>query len=274
MTVGVGDDVAEYAATPEQPRVTTDGRARLLAAFGGAVVVVCVMLLGTAWSEGLRSSTVVELRADIASGWVQEWYVADDLSQGDFDLMEARQAPLEGPAGTGGSTGPTTDGTAEPTGGILVWRTWGSPGWKVAASDTGLGAFSQMGTGANEQSRALVQDLRDAGVSLRPFDFGDQGGLDQVAGLGVLLVLAGLAFGSAPRVGTRWFWLWMFLNAPLALDFIGYAVLELVGIRRRPDPPLDKRLSGLVGFVGALLMGLAFRLGADFLRSRGVPLPM
>lgn len=273
MTVGVGDDVV-YAATSEQPRAATGWHARFIVAFGGAVVAVSLMLLGSAWSEGLRGSTFTELRSDIASGSVQEWYVADSLRQGDFDLMEAHQSPLEVTEVTDDGVFASTEPDGEPAGGILVWRTWGSTGWQVAASDADLGSFGQMSTDANEQSKALVGALRAAGISMRPNDFSDNTTLQNFAAFGALLVLAGLLFGAAPRVGTRWFWFWMFLNGPLALGFIAYAVMELIGFRRRPDPPLNKRLSGVVGFAGALVLSFALSAGAEFLRSSGVSLPL
>ncbi|WP_353951328.1 hypothetical protein V6K52_17070 [Knoellia sp. S7-12] len=277
MTVGVGDDVA-YAATPEQSREATGWHSRFIVAFGGAVVVVSILLLGSAWTEGLRGSTFAQLRSDIASGSVQEWYVADSLSQGDFDLMEAHQSQLHSEEvaenGEVSSSSTSTTGPGEPTGGILVWRMWGSQGWQVAASDNDPGSFGGMSVDANEQSKALVAALREAGVSMRPNDFSDNMTLQNFAAFGALLVLAGLLFGAAPRVGTRWFWFWMFLNGPFALGFIAYAAMELIGFRRRPDPPLKKRLPGVVGFVGALVLSFALAAGAEFLRRQGVPLPL
>lgn len=278
MTVGVGDDVA-YAATSEQARPEMGWHARFITAFGGGVVVVVFLLLGSLWSDGLRASTFEDLRGDLRDGSVQEWYAADSLNKGFLDRMEANQSALHGEVVNGegevtsSSTSPTlTEG--EPTGGILVWRAWGSNGWQVAASDSDLGSFGEMRTDANEASKALVGELREAGVAMRPFDFGATPGLHGLVGFGALLVFASLLFGAAPRVGTRWFWFWLFLNGPLALGFVAYAVSELIGFRRRPDPPLNKRLPGIVGFVGAFLLSLALQLGADFLRARGVPIPL
>jgi hypothetical protein len=55
---------------------------------------------------------------------------------------------------------------------------------------------------------------------------------------------------------------------------MAYAVTELVGLRRRPDPPLDRRLKGIVGFAGAILLRLGVAATAALLRSRGVPIPL
>lgn len=64
------------------------------------------------------------------------------------------------------------------------------------------------------------------------------------------------------------------MNGPLLLGFIAYAALELIGFRRLPDPPLNKRLTGLVGLVGAVVLGFLVDLVAGALRSRGVPIPL
>lgn len=272
MTVGVGDDVAR-AATPEQPRADTGWHSRFVVALGGAVLVVAFLLLSHAWTEGLRGSSFAELRSDIASGTVREWYVAESLSKGDFDFLEAHQGPLQVTEVTDEGSFTSSDANGEPAGGILVWRTWGVSGWQVAASDSEMGSVGAMDVAANEGSKALVADLREAGVSMRPYDFGNAT-LQNVAAFGALVVFAGLLFGAAPRVGTRWFWFWLFLNGPLALGFIAYAVMEMIGFRRRPDPPLNKRLSGIIGLAGAILLTFAVSAGADFLRQHGLPLPL
>jgi len=276
--VGVGDDVAQVAA-PEQPRAEQGWHARFLVAFGGAVVVVSLLLLGSLWTEGLRASTFEELRGDISDGAVQEWYVADSLHKGFLDALEANQSSLHSETEnvdgevTSSATSPTlTEG--EPTGGILVWRTFGGHGWQVAVADAGFGTFDNYNADATEETSELVGQLRDARVSMRPFDWGDNTTPQNLAGFGALIVFAGLLFGGPPRVGTRWFWFWVLLNGPLAIGFIAYAVMELIGFRRRPDRPLDKRLSGLVGFAGAIVLSIAFGAGGAFLRSQGVPLPL
>ncbi|MFC7491090.1 MULTISPECIES: hypothetical protein [unclassified Knoellia] len=272
MTVGVGDDVAQEA-TPDATRPEQGWHARFLVAFGGAVVAVSLVLLGSLWGEGLRGSTFEDLRADIRDGLVQEWYAADRLNEGHLGFMQAEQAPLDGPIGAEGSTGTTTAPEGDPTGGILVWRTWES-GWHVAAAGAGVGSWGEMSSEATPESQALVEDLREAGVSMRPFAFGGMSALEKVAVLGAALVFLGLLMGAAPRVGTRWFWFWLFVNAPLALGLIAYAVTELIGFRRRPDPPLTRRLSGWMGFLGALVLSFAVGIGGDYLRSRGVALPL
>ncbi len=277
MTVGVGlgDGVAE-AAAPDQERAEPGWHARFLAAFGGAVVVVALIMIAASWTQGLRPATFVDLRADISQGGVQEWYVADNLAKGDFDRMEAHQSTLEQVTedGTTVSNSTSMTGAGEPSGGILVWRTWGDSGWKVAASDADVRSTGGFGTEATEESRALVKQLRDAGVSMRPYDFSESTGLENMAKLGGLLVLVGLVAGSAPRVGTRWFWFWAMVIGPWFLGFIAYAVMELIGFRRRPDPPLTKRLSGIMGLAGAWVLGVLLALGANFLHQRGVPLPL
>lgn len=271
MTVGVGDDVAA-TATLEQPRAGRGWHSRFIVAF----VAVTLMLLGSVWSDGLRASTFEELRVDVASGSVQEWYAADSLSKGDFETLKANQStPQDVVVDENGVTHSTPmDGSGELAGGILVWRTQGHVGWKVAAADADLRSADGFGTEATPESKALVKQLRDGGVTMRPFDFGAPSGLGQIASFGGVLVFIVLVSGPAPRVGTRWFWFWLMLNGPLALGFIAYAVMELIGFRRRPDPPLTKRLSGWVGFIGAFVLSLALAGVAEFLRSRGVPLPL
>ncbi|KGN36288.1 hypothetical protein [Knoellia subterranea] len=278
MTVGVGGDVAQ-AATPEQHREAQGWHERFITAFGGAVVAVCLVLLGFAWNDGLRGSSFAELRSDIASGTVQEWYVAGSLHQGRLDLLEAERSLLHDETvdvnGEVVGTSTTSYGVVgEPTGGILVWRSFGSPGWQVAVADNDPGSFGEMSVDSNEASAALVRQLRDAGVAMRPFSFGDGTTMGNLAALGGLIVLGGLVMGAAPRVGTRWFWFWMLVNGPLLLGFIAYAVVELIGFRRRPERPLDRRFNGWVGFFGAFALGLGVAMVGELLRNRGVPLPL
>ncbi|EAP98509.1 hypothetical protein JNB_16133 [Janibacter sp. HTCC2649] len=268
----MGDDVAQVA-TPERERAP-GWHARFLIAFGGAVVVVSLLLLGSLWTDGLRASTFEELRGDIRNGAVQEWYVADSLSKGFLDAKEAHQTPVEATEVTDDGMFTSTDPAGEASGGILVWRTFGGHGWQVANADAGFGSFDGHKADATEETSKLVRQLRDAGVSMRPFDWGDNTTLQNLAGFGALIVFAGLLFGAAPRVGTRWFWFWLFLNGPLAIGFIAYAVMELIGFRRRPDPPLTKRLTGITGLVGAWVLSVVLALSAAFLRSRGLQLPL
>ena len=57
MSIGAGDGVETVeAAVGAEPRREEQWSARVLAAFGGAVVVVCLLVLGSAWSTGLRPS--------------------------------------------------------------------------------------------------------------------------------------------------------------------------------------------------------------------------
>jgi hypothetical protein len=277
MTVGVGADVAQVA-TSGRERTEPSWHARFITAFGGAVVIVALILLAVSWSEGLRAATFDELRADLSQGSVQEWYVADKIAKGDFDRMEARQSTFEEVVvdGNGETTSTSTsmNGPGEPSGGILVWRTWGDSGWKVAASDSEILGMGGLTAEASEESTALVRQLRDARFSMRPFDPFESTALENLAKLGGLLVLLGVVMGSAPRVGTRWFWFWAMVVGPWFLGFIAYAVVELIGFRRRPDPPLEKRLSGVMGLAGAWVLGILLSLGADFLRRSGVNLPL
>ena len=274
MTVGVGDDVA-HTAIVEQPRVETGWHARLRTAFGGAVVAVVLVILAVLWSQSLRAATFDDLRSDISQGAVREWYVADELVKGDFDRLEARQSPLETTQVTddGVTSGTTTGPAGEPSGGILVWRSWDNR-WHVAAAHMDLRSIGGFGTSASPEFTALVAQLREAGVPMRANDYGDPPGWHNLAALGGLVVLLVLVLGAAPRVGTRWFWFWLLLNGPLLLGFLAYAVMELIGFRRRPDRPLNKRLTGLVGLVGAVVLSFLVDLVAGALRSRGVPIPL
>lgn len=272
MTVGVGDDVA-YAAIPEQQRPQTAWGARFRVAFGGAVLAVALILLGSLWSSGLRASTFEQLRGDLRDGSVLEWYVADNVARGDFDVMEANQSTTSQEVSPDGVTARNVNSDVF-AGGVIVWRTMGGAGWHVAAADMDLTGSGGFGASATPESTALVKELRAAGVSMRPYYFRDATAIGRLATVGGVLLFIGMVSGSAPRVGTRWFWFWMFLNGPLFLGFIAYAVMELIGFRRRPDPPLKKRLPGIVSFVGAPTLGLLLVLGADYLRSRGVPIPL
>jgi hypothetical protein len=274
MTVAMGGDVA-HMATGDSPRPETGWQARLVPAFGGAVLAVCLVILGAVWSQGLRAATFEDLRNDLASGGVREWYVADELVKGDFDRLYARQAPWETTEVTddGVTSGTTTGSDGEASGGLIVWQSRDEV-WHVAAADVDLRSSAGYSGSASPQSAELVAALREAGAPMRAFDFGDPPGWHTLAKLGGLVVLLVLVSGAAPRVGTRWFWFWMLLNAPLLLGFVAYAVLELIGIRRRRDPPLGKRLPGLASFVGAPVLSVLVVLGAGYLRQQGVPIPL
>ncbi|MDT0213045.1 hypothetical protein Q9R29_04025 [Rothia sp. ARF10] len=278
MTVGVGDEARQEPATPlaaepEPPRTWAGWRDRLVIAFGGAVVAVVAVLLASAWQTGLRASTFEQLQSDLADGTVQQWYAAEQLESGPLDLTRAPASGVRGDlqeAGEGVYLPPQGD----PLGGILVWRTWGHPGWQVAAS-AGMGDVGDdYREDATEESTALVGQLREAQVPMRPFSFSDESWSTVVVPLGGLALLAFLVLGPAPRVGTRWFWLWVMTTLPAASGVVAYAVLELVGIRRRPDRPLDQRVSGLRGFLGSILVSMVLLAVAHTLRDKGVPLPL
>lgn len=290
MSTGVGDQVeasGEATAPVRGPESPWPGRVQ--AAFGGAAVLVWLLVLGSAWSTGLRPSTFDALRSDLATGSVTQWYAASALDKGILDLAHAEQAGLAGGAGEPGWSSATADpdgltGPADsvegqefvtpegfPDGGLLVWRTYGRPGWSVA-SPTGS-VHPAVSAGPTEESTALVRQLREAEVPMKPFEFTDRSPLELVYLAGGVLLFARWLFGPAPRVGTKWFWFWLFIGTPLALGAVAYAVTELIGLRRRPDRPLDRRFRGIFGFLASVLVALAVGLAAQLLRSRGVPLP-
>ncbi|WP_404385181.1 hypothetical protein LL946_04460 [Knoellia locipacati] len=273
MTVGAGDIEAGAVSAEAAARTSTPWQQRLVVALGGAVVATVALLLVMAWPTGLRPSTFEQLRADIADGSVHQWYASEQLESGPLDLLSAPSSTVRGDLDEpmeGGFMPPEGD----PLGGILVWRTWGSPGWHVAAQTDVSSVGDDFRETATEESTALVAQLRAAQVPMRPYEFSQGPPLQGYVVAGGLLVLVLLVAGPAPRVGTRWFWFWVLLNSPVALGFVAYAVLELIGIRPRPDPPLRRRLTGVVGFFGALLAGLVLGFGAEFLRSLGIPLPL
>lgn len=278
MTVGVGDEarqdpVTPVAATPERPRTWAGWRDRLVVALGGAVVTVVAVLLVSAWQTGLRASTFDQLQADLADGTVQQWYAAERLESGALDLLQAPASTVRGDLDESGE-GVYLPPKGDPLGGFLVWRAWGDPGWNVAsesgASDRGDGSREA----ATQESTALVGQLRAAGVPMRPFELFDGSWVTNAVGLGGLAVLVLLVAGPAPRAGNRWFWFWSMLTIPVGLGFVAYAVVELIGIRRRPDPPLTRRWSGPLGFFGSILVAFLLGVIAQVARSRGVPLPL
>ena len=271
MTVGVGDDVAS-SATPKVPaRSWNAWQQRLVVAFGGAVVAVVIMVLMASWSTGLRPSTFDQLRADLADGTVQQWYAAERFESGPLDLRQAPTSTVRGDLDEV-SEGVFLPPKGEPLGGILVWRTWGSPGWHVASQAGVVNAGDEYQEAATEESTALVAQLRAAQVPMKPYEYSDGGPFKGVLLVGGLAVLVVLVAGPAPRLGTRWFWFWVLVNVPLGLGAVAYAVLELIGVRRRRDAPRRRRLTGVHGFVGAIVVGIALGGLASLLRSWGVPL--
>ena len=270
MTVGVGDDVA-YAATPE-PRTESGWHDRFIVAFGGAVVVAIGMMPASAWTTGLRPYTFDQLRSDLDDGTVQQWYAAEHIDQAPLDLRRAPSSTVRGDLEQP-VEGEFLPPKGDPLGGILVWRTWGTPGWQVASQSGVEAAGDSYYEAATEASAALVRELRAADVPMKPFEFSEGTALDWVQGVGAFLLIAGLIMGAAPRVGTRWFWFWVLITVPLALGAVAYAVMELIGLRRRPDPPLKRRLTGLMGSVGSIVASFVVGLVAHWLRGRGVSLP-
>jgi len=278
MTVGVGDQGGQGRATtlvptPEPPRSWAGGRDRLVVAFGGAVVAVVAVLLASAWQAGLRASTFEQLQDDLADGTVQQWYAAEQLESAPLDLTRAPASTVRGDLDEAGE-GVYLPPKGDPLGGILVWRTWGATGWQVA-SPAGVAALGDdLRMAATEESTALVGRLRDAQVPMKPYEFSEGSSVAVVVALGGLALLAFLVLGPAPRVGTRWFWFWVITTLPAASGVVAYAVLELVGIRRRPDRALDQRISGLRGFLGSILVSMVLLAVAHTLRDNGVPLPL
>lgn len=277
MTVGVGDEarqdpVTPVAATPQQPRTWAGWRDRLVVAMGGAVVAIVAVLLVSGWQTGLRASTFEELEADLADGTVQQWYAAERLESAPLDLTRAPASSVRGDleeAGEGGYLPPKGD----PLGGMLVWRTWGETGWQVASPAGPAALRDDHRMAATEESTALVGRLREAQVPMKPFEFSEGSWVTTIVSFGGLALLGVLVLGPSPRMGTRWFWFWVVFTLPAASGVVAYAVTELVGIRRRPDRAGNRRLSGVQGFLGSLVVGLALGALGTTLRDAGVPLP-
>jgi len=270
MSSEVGE-VAAGAATVDA-RPVAAWRERLVVAFGGAVVAVLAGLLVMAWSTGLRESSFEHLQADLEQGSVQQWYAAERLEDGPLGFTKAPMSTVRG------DLDETTDGVylppeGDPLGGILVWRTWGGSGWNVASESGVSGAGDQYREAATQVSTALVGQLRAAKVPMKPYEFSEGGWLRGAVILGALAVFVVLLAGPPPRAGNRWFWFWMF-GLPAGLGFVAYAVVELIGLRRRPDPPMAERLSGLRGFVSSFVIGIVLILMVSVARALGVQLPM
>ncbi|WP_156996613.1 hypothetical protein [Knoellia aerolata] len=271
MSIGVGQGPVAREGVATAGASTWP--ARVLAACGGGVVVVCLLMWVAAWSDGLRPSSFERLRSDIAAGSVVQWYAASSLDTGPLDVARAEQAGMSD--GVGSQVSEDADVAAPegyPDGGILVWRTWGQTGWSVAGPDDAVSP--EMSADATGESTALVRQLREAGVAMRPFGHTDSSVLDGVFGLGGVALLGRLVLGPATRVGTKWFWFWLLVGAPLALGAVAYAVTELVGLRRRRGRSPGSRLTGIVGFAGGILLSLAVGVALEVLTSWGVPVPL
>ena len=278
MTVRVGDEAREDPATtrdatPEQPRTWAGWSDRLVVALGGAVVAVVAVLLASAWQTGLRASTFEQLQADLADGTVQQWYAAERLESAPLDLTRAPASGVRGDLDEAGE-GVYLPPKGDPLGGILVWRTWGGTGWQVASPAGTAALGDDLRMAATEESTALVGRLRDAQVPMKPIEFSEGSWVTVVVSLGGLALLAFLVVGQSPRVGTRWFWFWVMITLPAASGVVAYAVLELVGIRRRPDRPLDRRINGVRGFLGSIVVSMVLLAVVNTLRDKGVPLPL
>ncbi|MFW5473680.1 hypothetical protein ACOCJ5_10250 [Knoellia sp. CPCC 206450] len=271
MATGVGEAAA--GAVSERRRPWAGWGERLVVALGGAVVAVVAVLLVSSWQTGLRASSFEQLQADLADGTVQQWYAAEQLESGPLDLTRAPASGVRGDLEEG-AEGAYLPPKGEPLGGILVWRTWGGTGWLVASPAGTAALADDLRMAATEESTALVGQLREAQVPMKPFEFSDGSWVAVVVTFGGLGLFAFLVMGPSPRVGTRWFWLWVMLTLPAASGVLAYAVLELVGIRRRPDRPLDRRISGLRGFLGSILVSMVLLAVAHTLRDNGVPLPL
>ncbi|CAN7307191.1 hypothetical protein [Knoellia sp. LjRoot47] len=271
MSTGVGE-VAAGAATLQERRFGA-WRERLVVALGGAVVAVVAVLLVMSWSTGLRASTFQQLQSDIADGSVQQWYAAERFESGPLDVRQAPASTVRGDLDEG-SEGVYLPPAGDPLGGILVWRTWGEPGWRVASESGVSNAADGDQEAATEVSTALVGQLRAAQVPMKPYEFSDGGWVSGAVTFGGLALFVFLVAGPSPRVGTRWFWFWVVLTLPAASGVVAYAVLELIGLRRRPDRPLDRRISGLRGFLGSILVSMVVLAVAHTLRDNGVPLPL
>ncbi|GEQ12763.1 hypothetical protein KLO01_08100 [Knoellia locipacati] len=246
-------------------------RERLVVAFGGAVVVVVVGLLVMSWSTGLRESSFEQLQTDLQQGSVQQWYAAERLEDGVLGFTQAPMSTVRGDLDEA-SDGVYLPPEGDPLGGILVWRTWGAQGWRVASESGVSDATGDYQEAATEVSTALVGQLRVAKVPMRPYEFSEGGWLRGAVALGAVAVLVMLLAGPPPRAGNRWFWFWTF-GLPLGLGFVAYAVVELIGLRRRPDPPMADRLSGQRGFLTSLVIGIVLTLLMSLGRAGGLPLP-
>ena len=97
MSIEVGDrHVGQEVVVADASSRDGHWSARVVAAFGGAVIVGCLMVLGAGWTSGLRGSSLETLRSDISSGSVTQWYAASSLDKGPMGIARAEQAGTSG----------------------------------------------------------------------------------------------------------------------------------------------------------------------------------
>lgn len=252
MSTGAPHDVVPSDASP--PQATEPVRRpppRRLA------VLLAVLLLGgwTTWAVDayrtqLRGVSQAELRADLASGAVRDYFLVSDLS-------DKRDAWARAGLGTiiSGTAAITDGGLPEQRGRDVVAVAYHVDSWDRPTRLVMIPVEDIGGATVHDPAR-VVEQFRAAGVRAQ----GEPGAPDvdrpswniaETAALGTLLAMLAVILSIRTRRGTAWFWLWT-AWLPFGLGVVLFALSELAF---PPRQPAERRRPGWLSFLVVLLTG-------------------
>jgi hypothetical protein len=151
------------------------------------------------------------------------------------------------------------------TGTTIVWQTTSGQTFYAETMPFTTPQDHGVPGGAQRAAAAVEQRLEEAGIP-QLYQSSDAPRLAGILMISGLLVLVG---GSAPRLGTRWFWFWS-AGAPGGLGVLAYLIFERIRPSTRPLPlagERDLRWHGFAGFGVYLLAGLVWAITIPWLQG-------
>lgn len=232
-------------------------RRRIAVTCAAGALALAALSAGSVWWSAPRPATESDLRADLAAGVVTS---AERVS-GFSGSMPFADMPSP---------------RADPRGSLLAWSTsWGRV--RYVAPDDAVTPDDPDGIptsgGPSPRTDELQAQLAAAGV---PGDVALQAELfvERNSGVAVVLVLVGL-LASAPRRGTRWFWVVFAWGSPWLLGVPAWIAVERPwrldtgavptvgpggGTTGPPAGARPRRWNGLAGYLLAVATSMALSL--------------
>ncbi|WP_109683815.1 hypothetical protein [Branchiibius hedensis] len=222
---------------------------------GIVLVALWIGLAGWSLWAAPRESSADHLRAQVAAGEVTGWRFTDQQPTWD--------AGANGPLG--GWPGTDDHSVDADNAGILVWSDSQYREHWIRISQLGSMPAEPGSQGFGDATQAWLgrEFVAHHGSSVIRGDVSLPTPVN-LARLAFLLVgLAGICGGVAPRIANRWYWFWM-CGITFGLGLLAYAVFECL----RDPKPRAARFGGGTGFVtmiaGSLAISLAFSLVGAF----------
>lgn len=234
-------------------------RRRIAVTCAAGAVALAALSAGGVWWSAPRPATVADLRADLAAGVVTSAARVSGFDRSTFSVRP-----------------PGSSARADPQGRLLAWSTsWGRVRYVAPDDDTTPADVDAVHTsdGPSPRTDELEAQLAAAGV---PGDMALRAEVsaERTSAAVVALVLVGL-LASAPRRGTRWFWVVFAWGSPWSLGVLAWIAVErpwrldtgavpAIGPGTGSTGPLapadPRRWNGLAGYLLAVATSIALSL--------------